>query len=153
MDKLDSNIEFIIHATDIGHNTRESLNKIFRLSKLNKNIKIINKYCNFSEYRSLLSQITIMPLLYDLDQINIGSGILYSCVSHEIIPIVPSNLNYLEDIMVQGSFLTANNLNDFCNKTSYIIKNYSDFIIKIKESSNKLKLSINEDPLIKNILN
>ena len=153
MDKLDSNIEFIIHATDIGNNTKESLNKIFRLSKLNKNIKIINKYCNFSEYRSLLSQITIMPLLYDLDQINIGSGILYSCVSHEIIPIVPSNLNYLEDIMVQGSFLTANNLNDFCNKTSYIIKNYSDFIIKIKESSNKLKLSINEDPLIKNILN
>jgi len=152
INKLVSNAEIIVHATDVTDETKKSFDEIIKLSQIHKNIKLINKYCDYSEYRSLLSRITIMPLLYDLDQINTGSGILYSCVSHEIIPIVPSNLNYLGDILVERSFLTADNIDNFCNKISDVIKNYSDFILNIKESSKKLKKSINEDPLILNIL-
>jgi len=152
INQLHENIDFIVHATNINNSTNQSYNEILRLSSIHKNINITNKYHNYREYRKLLSRITIMPLLYDSDQIKIGSAVLYSCISNEIIPIFPKNSDYLNDILVDGSFLTANDIDDFCFKTSTIIGNYKNFLSKIKISSSYLKKSIDKDPLITNIL-
>jgi len=146
--KLDLNI-----FTDIDKNTQNSFIQLTELNKRYNNITLINEYCDYYEYRKLLKNITIMPLNYNIDQINIGSGILYSCISHEIIPIIPSKTDYLEEVLVSGSNLSANNLDQFANSILEIIKNYDNYLNKIKISSKKLKNLIENDVLVKNILN
>ena len=153
INKLNLDVEFLIHFTDIDKNTQNSFTQLTELNKRYNNITLINEYCDYYEYRKLLKNITIMPLNYNIDQINIGSGILYSCISHEIIPIIPSKTDYLEEVLVSGSNLSANNLDQFANSILEIIKNYDNFLNKIKISSKKLKNLIENDVLVKNILN
>ena len=153
INKLGLDVEFLIHSTDIDKNTQNSFAQLTELNKKYNNITLINEYCDYYQYRKLLKNITIMPLNYNIDQINIGSGILYSCISHEIIPIIPSKTDYLEEVLVSGSNLSANNLDQFANSILEIIKNYDNFLNKIKISSKKLKYLIDNDILVKNILN
>jgi hypothetical protein len=148
---INPNIQFIIHINDIGADTKDSFNKIIQLNSIHKNINIINKYLDYEDYRELLKKITIMPLLYDLDQINLGSGVLYSCISHEIIPIIPTNSFYLEEVFVPDSYLTASNMDEYTSNILKITKNYNQFLSRIKISSQNLKETINDDILIKNI--
>ena len=147
----DKDINFIIQFSNSDDYTKQTVNYLHALSLKYKNIEIINKYCDYDEYRKILQKITIMPLLYDLEQIRLGSGVLYSCVSHEIIPIIPNNSDYLKEILSPNSFLEANNIDSFVDNSLSIIKNYENFLSYAKDSSENLSQSIKNDFLIKNI--
>ena len=151
INEYDKNVNFIIQFSNVDHQTKKTVNFLKTLSLKYKNIQIINKYCDYGEYRKILQKITIMPLLYDLEQIRLGSGVLYSCVSHEIIPIIPNNSDYLKEILSPNSFLEANNIDSFVSNTLAIVKNYEVFLSSAKKSSEKLSQSIKNDYLIKNI--
>ena len=79
-----------------------------------------------------------MPFLYDLDQIKIGSGILYSCLSYEIVPIIPKNCNYLEEVMTHKSIIEAENFDDFVKITKNIEIDYMKIFIFYKRDFNKI---------------
>ena len=89
--------------------------------------------------------------MYDLEQMRLGSGVLYSCVSNEIIPIIPNNSDYLKEILSPNSYLEANNIDSFANNSLVIIKNYDKFLSCAKKSSENLFKSIEYDLLINNI--
>ena len=149
--KYNKDINFIIQFSNSDDHTKKSINHLHALSLKYNNIQIINKYCDYDEYRKILQKITIMPLLYDLEQIRLGSGVLYSCVSHEIIPIFPSNSDYLNEILSPNSYLEANNMDSFVNSSLTIVEDYENYLSSAKESSKNLFLSIKNDCLIKNI--
>jgi len=144
-------INFIVQFSVSDDKTKDAIDQLRSLSLKYKNIQIINKYCDHDEYRKILRKITIMPLLYELEQIRLGSGVLYSCVSHEIIPIIPNNSDYLKEIISPNSYLEANNLDSFVDNSLIIIKNYEKFLSHAKSSSKNLFQSIKKDFLIKNI--
>lgn len=146
-----SNFKFLIHFSNLDKDSMKTANILKELSLKNNNIEIINKYCDYNEYRKILEKITIMPLLYDLDQIKIGSGILYSCLSYEIVPIIPKNCNYLEEVMTEKSIIEAESFDDFVKITKNIDNNYIKYLSFVKEASIKLDQSIKADLLVKNI--
>jgi len=149
--KYDKDVNFIIQFSNSDDHTMKTVSSLHELSLKFKNIQIINKYCDYDEYRKILQKITIMPLLYDLEQIRLGSGVLYSCVSHEIIPIIPKNCDYLKEILSPNSYLEANNIETFASNSLSVIKNYENYLSCAKVSSKKLLHSIKNDLLIKNL--
>ena len=151
INKHRKNINFIIQFSNLDNYTYETANLLHELSLKYKNIQIINKYCDYNEYRSILKKITIMPLLYDLKQIKIGSGVLYSCVSHEIIPIIPKNCDYLKEILSSNSYLEASDIDCFADNSLIIIKDYKNYLANAKNSSKNLLRSIENDFLINNV--
>ena len=151
INKHHKNINFIIQFSNLDNYTYETANLLHELSLKYKNIQIINKYCDYNEYRSILKKITIMPLLYDLKQIKIGSGVLYSCVSHEIIPIIPKNCDYLKEILSSNSYLEASDIDCFADNSLIIIKDYKNYLANAKNSSKNLLRSIENDFLINNV--
>ena len=93
----------------IYSNTDIIKNQIADISKFNSNIKIIDGYIDFWEYRNLLKEINIMPLLYESDKLNfVGSGLFYSCITNEIPMIIPSKADLLDEYLVFNSFEKAN---------------------------------------------
>ena len=150
--KYNKDINFIIQFSNSDDQTKKTVSLLHALSLKYKNIQIVHKYCDYDEYRKILQKITIMPLLYDLEQIRLGSGVLYSCVSHEIIPIIPINSDYLKEILSPNSYLEANDINSFVNNSLTIIKDYKNFLSCAKYSSKSLSRSIQDDFLINNIL-
>ena len=149
--KYNEDINFIIQFSNLDDYTKKTVGQLYALSSKYKNIQIINKYSDYDEYRKILQKITIMPLMYDLEQMRLGSGVLYSCVSNEIIPIIPNNSDYLKEILSPNSYLEANNIDSFANNTLIIIKNYDKFLFCAKKSSENLFQSIKYDLLINNI--
>ena len=149
--KYNKNINFIIQFSNSDVHTMKTVSCLHALSLKYKNIQIINKYCDYDEYRKILQKITIMPLLYDLEQIRLGSGVLYSCVSNEIIPIIPNNSDYLKEILSPNSYLEANNMDSFVSNSLAIINNYEKYLSYAKVSSKNLFQSIKNDFLINNI--
>ena len=149
--KYNKDVNFIIQFSNSDDHTKNTVKYLRELSLKYKNIKIINKYCDYDEYRKVLQKITIMPLLYDLEQIRLGSGVLYSCVSNEIIPIIPKNSDYLKEILSPNSYLEANNMDSFVSNSLAIIKNYENYLSYAKISSDNLFQSIKSDLLINNI--
>ena len=149
--KHNKDINFIIQFSNSNDCTKKTVRQLYALSSKYKNIQIINKYSDYDEYRKILQKITIMPLMYDLEQMRLGSGVLYSCVSNEIIPIIPNNSDYLKEILSPNSYLEANNINSFVNNSLTIINNYENYLSSAKESSKNLFQSIKNDLLIKNI--
>jgi len=149
--KNENNFKFLIHFSNLDSDTVKTAKVLRDLSLKYNNIEIINEYCDYNEYRKILEKITIMPFLYDLDQIKIGSGILYSCLSYEIIPIIPKNCDYLEEVMTEKSIIEAESFDDFIKITKNIKTDYMKYLSFIKDSSIKLNQSIKADLLVKNI--
>ena len=68
-------------------------------------------------------------------------------ISHEII-LHTSKTDYLEEVLVSGSNLSANNLDQFANSILEITKNYDNYLNKIKISL-KIKNLIENDVSLK----
>jgi hypothetical protein len=116
------------------------------------NLKIIEKYCDFFEYREILKNIDIMPILYPLSQTNtVGSGVFSSCLTNEIPIIIPRNSIYLKKLLNFSSYEEATEIDEYAQKTILIAKNYSFYLSEAKKQSLSYKLKIESDPLIKNI--
>jgi hypothetical protein len=116
------------------------------------NLKIIEKYCDFFEYRKILQNIDIMPILYPLSQTNtVGSGVFYSCLTNEIPIIIPRNSIYLKKLLNFSSYEEASEIDEYVEKTILITKNYNFYLSEAKKQSLSYKLKLESDPLVKNI--
>jgi hypothetical protein len=154
LNKQNKKFEFLIQFAGTDNETKSTSKILFDLSKKNANIKIINKYCDYQEYRSILKNITIMPFMYDSEHMNnTNSGIIYSCISNEIIPIIPNNCDYLKKILTDNSFLESPSLESFAKNIIEIIENYEKFLTNAKKSSLKLTNIIDNGSIVFNINN
>ena len=113
--------------------TKEELQELAR--EFN-NIKLINGYINFFEYREILKTIDIIPLLHELDQLkNCGSGIVFSSMVNEIPMVIPKNAIFVSSFFKYESFLEAKDINDYSQSIEKIIENYPKFLEKAKKQS------------------
>ncbi len=146
------NFKYIIQYSKISDDLLDTKNELINLSKKNKNIFILEKYCDYKEFRNILRKIDIMPIIHSAEEINkITSGTMYSCVSNEIATVIPKGTNFLRDIMRYKSYEKAKNLEDFAKKIIKISKNYDFYLRNVKLNSKVLKKNLDKDPLRKYI--
>ena len=149
------NINIIIQFSEKTYSETEKYkNEIIELSKTNKNIKIVYGYLDYYDYRKLLKEINIMPILYDSDKLNfVGSGLFYSCITHEIPIIIPKSASLLKNDLKFKSFLEVNTLDEYADCIEKIIKNYDFYLKECKKLSKYYKNKIDADPLVKSVIN
>jgi len=145
--------EFIIQFSKKNYTNTDRIRKqILDISKSNSDIKIIDGYIDFYEYRNLLKEIDIMPLLYDSDRLNFfGSGIIFSCITNEIPMIIPSKAHSFNEYLVFNSFEKANTDEEYVHSVKKIISNYEFYLTECKKFSSLYKKSIIDDPLVREI--
>ena len=149
---IDNNVNFIIQFSKTDKSTEPTKKILYQMQSQFKNIDIIEKYCDYAEYRDILKKITIMPFIYDkIHMNNTNSGIFYSCIANEIITIIPTECDYLKKILSPNSFEEANEIEEFVNHTSKIIQNYSIYLDNAKKSSKKLMSITDNGSIIRNI--
>ena len=154
LNKEGDDYNFIIQFSNVDNETKKTADTLLELSKNNKKINIINKYCDFKDYRDILKNITLMPLMYDTNHMNVtNSGIIYSCISHEIIPLIPSNCDYLKKILTTNSYMESDRIGDFVKNIKHIIDNYDLFLNNAKKSSDNLCKIIDNGSMVSNIYN
>lgn len=144
------NYDFIIQfSKKIYPNTEEIKKEILELSKQNNNIRIIDGYIDFWDYREYLKKINIMPLMYDADKLNfVGSGLFYSCITNEIPMIIPSKANLLDEYLIFNSFEKATTDEEYVSSVLKIIDNYEFYLKECKKFSNSYQKDIANDPLV-----
>ncbi len=144
------NCDFIIQfSKKIYPNTEEIKKQILEISKKNHNIKIIDGYIDFWDYRKYLKEINIMPLMYDADKLNfVGSGLFYSCITNEIPIVVPTKADLLDEYLIFKSFEKATTDEEYANSVLKIIDNYEFYLKECKKFSNSYQKDIANDPLV-----
>ena len=153
LEKKGFRFNYIIQITNTSNNILEYEKQLIRMSKLNPRIKIIKKYCDFLDFRKLLRKIDIMPILYNLDQLNKStSGIFYSCITHEIPKVIPKKCEFMMNILNHKSFEKFNGIDDCANKIIKIAKNYNIYLKAAKKNSKILKDKLDKDPIKLNTL-
>ena len=126
--------------------------QIFNKAKSNTRIKIINKYCDYKEYRDILKKIDIMPILHDPKHLTIGnSGVIYSCITYEIPVVIPEKCLHLKKILTFKSYEEAKDLEDFIDKIILISNNFNFYLKESKKLAINFKNTINDSALIKNL--
>ena len=149
------NINIIIQFSEkIYPETEKYKKEIIELSKFNRGIKIVNGYLDYFEYRKLLKEINIMPILYDADKLNfVGSGLFYSCITHEIPIIIPKSASLIKNDLKYKSFLEANTIEEYVDSIDKISKSYEFYLNECKKLSSYYEEKIYSDPLIKEVIN
>ena len=151
LNKIDNSFEFIVQFSGTNNETENAEAQLYELSQRHKNVKIIKKYCDYLEYRKILKEITIMPLMYDKDHMNnTNSGIVYSCISNEIIPIIPKDCEYLKKFC-DNSFKEASTVENFAHNINVIKDDYINILKNAKISSKNFSKIIDNGSMIKNI--
>ena len=126
--------------------------QIFNKAKSNTRIKIINKYCDYKEYRDILKKIDIMPILHEPKHLTIcNSGIIYSCITYEIPVVIPVDCLHLKKILTFKSYEEAKDLENFIEKIILISSNFTFYLKEAKKLAINFKNTINDSPLIKNL--
>ena len=144
---------YIIQFSKISDDLSLTRDKLYRLSNHNKNIKIIEKYCDYKEFRNILKKIDIMPIIHDSNEINkVTSGTMYSCTSNEIPLVIPSGTLFMNNVLKYKSFEKAKNLSEFADKLIMISKKYHYYLSNVKKNSKILKNILKNDPLKINII-
>ena len=144
--------KYIIQYSKISDDLLDTKEKLLNLSKRDKNIHVIEKYCDYKEFRDILRKIDIMPIIHSAKEINkITSGTMYSCVSNEIATVIPKGTYFMKDIMKYKSYEKAKNLEDFVKKIVKISKKYEFYLENVKLNSLILKKILEKDPLRKYI--
>ncbi|MDC0907988.1 hypothetical protein OAS12_04555 [Candidatus Pelagibacter ubique] len=151
--KKKHHLKFLIQFSKITDDLIKTKERLYKLSKKNKNIKIIEKYSDYQKYINHLKKIDIMPILHNAEEINkITSGTMYSCIPYEIPMIIPSNTLFMKKILKFKSYEKAKNINEFVNKIIKISKNYKYYHGNVKKNSLILKKILRNDPLRRNII-
>lgn len=123
------------------------------MSNSNGRIKIIEKYCDYKEFRNLLKKIDIMPIMHKPSELNkITSGTLYSCITHEIPIVLPFGTKFMREIMIHRSFENGKNLKHISKNIEKISKNFNFYLNNAKKNSKILKNKLRKDALKNNIL-
>lgn len=143
---LNKKINFIIQINNYPQNLSGVKNELLDLSKKFNNIKIIQGYINYFEYREILKKISIIPLLHELDQLKFcGSGLVFSSIVNEIPMVIPKNATYVKNFFKYNSYLEAENILDYSKKIIEIINNYPKFLECAKKQSFFYKEKLNKD--------
>tara|TARA_B110000027_G_scaffold126167_1_gene144266 strand:- start:218 stop:1465 length:1248 start_codon:yes stop_codon:yes gene_type:complete len=144
--------KYIIQFSKISDDLLDVKSKLYKLSKYN-DIKIIEKYCDYKDFRNILKKIDIMPIIHNSNEINkVTSGTMYSCISNEIPLVIPSGTLFMDKILKYKSFEKAKNLSEFADKLIMISKKYNFYLKNVKKNSNILKSILKNDPLRVNII-
>ncbi len=145
-DNLNKKINFIIQINNYPQNLSKVKDELLDLSKKFKNIKLINGYMNYFEYRETLKKINIIPLLHELDQLKFcGSGIVFSSIVNEIPMVIPKNAIYVKKFFKYNSYLEAEDTYDYSKKIIEIVDNYPKFLECAKKQSSFYKDKLNKD--------
>lgn len=153
LDKKNKSFKYLIQFSKLSNDLLDIKNKIYKLSKHNKNIKIIEKYCDYREFRNILKQIDIMPIMHSSEEINkVTSGTMYSCTSNEIPLVIPDGTQFMNKVLKYKSFEKAKNLPEFANKLIKISKKYDFYLYNVKKNSSILRNILKKDPLRINII-
>ena len=108
---------------------------------------------DYKEFRKTLQKIDIMPILHNPDEIKLGNpSTIYSSITHQIPMTIPSNLEYMKDVLVNKSYEEADNIDETIKKIILIKNDYENYLEAAKKNSNILFKIFNEDPLKKNII-
>ncbi len=143
---------YIIQYSKISDDLLDVKKELIKLSKKDKNIFILEKYCDYKEFRNILKKIDIMPIIHSAEEINkITSGTMYSCISNEIVTVIPKGTNFMSNIMKYKSYEKAGNLDDYARKIVKVSKNYKFYLKNVKLNSLLLKRILEKDPLKKYI--
>ena len=133
--KVPNKINFIIQINNCPSNLIKTKN--FELAREFNNIKLINGYINFFEYREILKTIDIIPLLHELDQLkNCGSGIVFSSMVNEIPMVIPKNAIFVSSFFKYESFLEANDITDYSQSIEKLLKIIQNFLKRQKNNPN-----------------
>ena len=147
-----NSLSYLIQFSKVSDDLIETKKELYNLSKNNKKIKILEKYCNYSDFTNLLKKIDIMPILHDSNEINtITSGTMYTCIPYEIPMVFPKGTVFMKKILKYKSFEYAKDIKDFSEKILIISKNYNFYLKNMKFNSKILKKILQNDPLKKNI--
>lgn len=151
LEKKNINLNYLIQFTStIDMKYYEG--QIYNMAKINKRIRIINRYCNYKEYRDILKKIDIMPILHDLKHLTIGnSSVIYSCITNEIPIVIPENCSHLKKILTFKSYEEAKDLENFAEKIIIISNNFNVYLQESKKLAINFKKTINDSALIKNL--
>jgi hypothetical protein len=150
--KINNNFRFIIQISRISREFKFVQDRIIKLAKGNKKIKIITGYLNFHSYRNMLKKVDIMPILHTPQQLkNFGSGIIFSSLTNEIPIIILKNNNYIKKLFKFKSYLEAKNIDDYAICVYKIFRNYNYYLAQAKKQSNLYKSKLINDPLINRI--
>lgn len=153
LDKKKKSFKYLIQFSKLSNDLLDIKNKLYKLSKHNKNIKIIEKYCDYREFRNILKQIDIMPIMHSSEEINkVTSGTMYSCTSNEIPLVIPDGTQFMNKVLKYKSFEKAKNLPEFANKLIKISKKYDFYLYNVKKNSSILRNILKKDPLRINII-
>lgn len=154
LDKKNIQYKYFIQINNIEKETEDTAKKIIELSKSNLKIKIIKEYIDFYEYKNILSEVNIYPLLHDPNRIKeIASGIFFSCITNEIVMILPKESENLKKFLKFNSYLEASTIEEYVHQIYSVIKNYNFFLSEIKKESNNYKILLSNDKLVLRNLN
>ena len=152
LEKKNKSLKYLIQFSKTSSDLISIKNDLIILAKKNNKIKIIEKYCDYKEFRNVLKKIDIMPIIHEAKEINtITSGTMYSSSSHEIPVVIPEGTQFMKNILIHKSFENAKNLNQYANKILKISKKYKYYLKNVKLNSHLLKKILKNDPLSKNI--
>lgn len=147
------NLNFLIQFSKTSSNsTTITSEKLFKMAKNNPKIRILKAYLDYADFRNTLQKIDIMPILHNNEEIKNGNpSTIYSSITHEIPMVLPQNLNYMKEVMINKSFEIADNLDDVVTQILKIAKNYNSYLKAAKINSKLLFKIFENDPLKKNI--
>ena len=147
------NLNFLIQfAKTSSNSTTNTSEKLFKMAENNHKIKILKAYLDYSDFRNTLQKIDIMPILHNNEEISNGNpSTIYSSITHEIPMVLPQNLNYMKEVMVNKSFEIADNLDAVVKQTLKIASDYNKYLNAAKINSKLLFEIFENDPLKKNI--
>ena len=125
---------------------------VFKMAKNNPKIRILKAYLDYADFRNTLQKIDIMPILHNNEEIKNGNpSTIYSSITHEIPMVLPQNLNYMKEVLVNKSFEIADNLDGVVTQTLKIANDYNSYLNAAKINSKLLFEIFENDPLKKNI--
>ena len=147
------NLNFLIQFSKTSSNsTSITSENLFKMAENNPKIKILKTYLDYADFRNTLQKIDIMPILHNNEEINNGNpSTIYSSITHEIPMVLPQNLNYMKEVMVNKSFEIADNLDGVVTQTLKIANDYNRYLNAAKINSKLLFKIFENDPLKKNI--
>ncbi len=144
-------VDFLIQYSKAATDVIDTCNVLHEMSKKNNKINVYKKYLDYKEFRDTLEKIDIMPILHNSDEINNGNpSTIYSSITHEIPMTIPSNLKYMNNVLLYRSFEYSDSLEDIANNILKIKKNYFNYLNAAKKNSLILFNIFSNDPLKKN---
>ena len=149
---LSKDFKFIIQYSKVNNDVKTASDELLELAKTNSNVTVHLKYMDYKEFRDTLQKIDIMPILHNSDEIKLGNpSTIYSSITHQIPMTIPSNLEYMKDVLVHKSYEEADSVEETIKKIILIKNDYENYLEAAKKNSNILLKIFNEDPLKKNI--